>query len=152
APIEIALDVFGRRVLLGPLLFGRRRLASDHEHRRQRREGEPHGHDPLHKRTADNGEDAGSLSNSAAAGTACPRPAPGRDSGPMIRVQREDFDPGLELARLTVGRTDIGGAVVFCGIVRDAAGAGEARRGNGETIRAMTLEHYPGMTEKKLAA
>ena len=62
----------------------------------------------------------------------------------MIRVQREDFDPGQELARLTVGRTDIGGAVTFCGLVRDSLGAGE-------TIEAMTLEHYPGMTEKMLA-
>ncbi|HEY7608564.1 MAG TPA: molybdenum cofactor biosynthesis protein MoaE [Alphaproteobacteria bacterium] len=63
----------------------------------------------------------------------------------MIRIQREDFDPGQELARLTVGRTDIGGAVSFCGLVRDEIG-------NGEIIRAMTLEHYPGMTEKMLAA
>ena len=36
----------------------------------------------------------------------------------MIRVQRDDFDPGQELARLTVGRTDIGGAVLFCGRYR----------------------------------
>jgi molybdopterin synthase catalytic subunit len=63
----------------------------------------------------------------------------------MIRVQREDFDPGQELARLTVGRTDIGGAVLFCGLVREMADT-PAR------IRAMTLEHYPGMTEKMLAA
>jgi molybdopterin synthase catalytic subunit len=61
----------------------------------------------------------------------------------MIRVQRGDFDPGQELARLTVGRTDIGGVVTFCGLVRDMAG--DAR------IRAMTLEHYPGMTERMLA-
>ncbi len=63
----------------------------------------------------------------------------------MIRVQREDFDLGLELARLTVGRTDIGAAVMFCGLVRDLPG-GEDR------VRAMTLEHYPGMTEKMLSA
>ena len=63
----------------------------------------------------------------------------------MIRVQREDFDPGQELARLTVGRTDIGGVVLFCGLVREMADA-DAR------IRAMTLEHYPGMTERMLAA
>ena len=67
----------------------------------------------------------------------------------MIRVQREDFDPGQELARLTAGRTDIGGAVTFCGLVRDVA---DAKASPGETIRAMTLEHYPGMTEKMLAA
>ena len=68
----------------------------------------------------------------------------------MIRVQREDFDPGQELARLTVGRTDIGGVVTFCGLVREEIGSGEALAG--ERIRAMTLEHYPGMTEKMLAA
>jgi molybdopterin synthase catalytic subunit len=60
----------------------------------------------------------------------------------MIRVQREDFDPGLELAKLTKGRHDIGGAVSFVGLVRDMAG--------GAKIGAMTLEHYPGMTEKQL--
>ncbi len=61
----------------------------------------------------------------------------------MIRVQGEDFDPGRELAALTAGRHDIGGAVSFVGLVRDMA--------DGERIGAMTLEHYPGMTEKLLA-
>ena len=61
----------------------------------------------------------------------------------MIRVQREDFDVGAELSRLTAGRTDIGGVATFIGLVRDVAG--------GAAIGAMTLEHYPGMTEKKLA-
>jgi molybdopterin synthase catalytic subunit len=62
----------------------------------------------------------------------------------MIRVQREDFDVGAELAKLTAGRHDIGGVVTFVGLVRDMAGD--------EKIGAMTLEHYPGMTEKQLAA
>jgi molybdopterin synthase catalytic subunit len=61
----------------------------------------------------------------------------------MIRVQPDDFDVGAELSRLTAGRTDIGGVATFIGLVRDVA--------NGEAIGAMTLEHYPGMTEKKLA-
>ena len=61
----------------------------------------------------------------------------------MIKVQREDFDVGAELAALTVGRTDVGGVASFIGLVRDMAG--------GESVGAMTLEHYPGMTEKKLA-
>jgi len=61
----------------------------------------------------------------------------------MIRVQQEDFDVGAELSRLTAGRTDVGGVATFIGLVRDLAG--------GEAIGAMTLEHYPGMTEKKLA-
>ncbi len=62
----------------------------------------------------------------------------------MIRVQREDFDPGTELAALTRGNHKIGGAVSFVGLVRDFGGAG--------SIQAMTLEHYPGMTEKQLQA
>ena len=61
----------------------------------------------------------------------------------MIRVQQEDFDVGAELARLTAGKRDIGGVVSFVGVVRDMAG--------GEKIGAMTLEHFPGMTEKELA-
>jgi len=59
-----------------------------------------------------------------------------------IRVQREDFDVGAEIAALTAGRTDIGGVASFLGLVRDMAG--------GQRIGAMTLEHYPGMTEKML--
>ncbi|MBI3505874.1 MAG: molybdenum cofactor biosynthesis protein MoaE [Proteobacteria bacterium] len=61
-----------------------------------------------------------------------------------IRVQREDFDVGAELAALTAGRTDIGALTSFVGLVRDM--------GEGKNIGAMTLEHYPGMTEKQLAA
>jgi len=61
----------------------------------------------------------------------------------MIKVQREDFDIGAELAALTAGRTDVGGVASFIGLVRDMAG--------GEAVGAMALEHYPGMTEKKLA-
>jgi len=60
----------------------------------------------------------------------------------MIRVQREDFDPGAELEGLTRGNHAVGGACVFVGLVRDIAGD--------EKISAMTLEHYPGMTEKEL--
>ena len=60
----------------------------------------------------------------------------------MIRVQREDFDVGAELERLTAGKHGIGGVVTFVGVVRDTAGA--------DRIGAMTLEHYPGMTEKQL--
>ena len=59
----------------------------------------------------------------------------------MIRVQREDFDIGAEIARLRAGRSDIGAIVTFTGTVRDRDGA----------VAAMTLEHYPGMTEGELA-
>ncbi len=61
----------------------------------------------------------------------------------MIRVQAEDFDVGAELARLTAGRTDIGGLASFVGIVRARSETG--------ALQAMTLEHYSGMTEKRLA-
>ena len=61
----------------------------------------------------------------------------------MIRVQAEDFDPGLEMAELTKGRTDVGALCSFVGLVRDFGGGSE--------VKAMTLEHYPGMTEKQLA-
>lgn len=61
-----------------------------------------------------------------------------------VRVQREDFDIGAEIKRLTAGRRDIGAIVTFTGTVRGGAG------GEGDAITAMTLEHYPGMTEAEL--
>jgi molybdopterin synthase catalytic subunit len=61
----------------------------------------------------------------------------------MIRVQEQDFDVGAEIEALTAGKHDIGGVVSFVGLVRDMAG--------GAKVGAMTLEHYPGMTEKQLA-
>ena len=61
----------------------------------------------------------------------------------MIRVQAEDFDVGAELNRLTAGRTDVGGLASFVGLVRERTEAG--------ALSTMTLEHYPGMTEKRLA-
>ena len=64
----------------------------------------------------------------------------------MIRVQREDFDVGAELAALTAGRHEVGGLASFVGLVRDLAPAD-----GGGPLKAMTLEHYPGMTEKLLA-
>jgi molybdopterin synthase catalytic subunit len=62
----------------------------------------------------------------------------------MIRLQREDFDVGAELAALSRGKTTIGGIASFVGLVRDIAG--------GQPITAMTLEHYPDMTERELQA
>ena len=61
----------------------------------------------------------------------------------MIRVQAEDFDPGFELEVLLQGRRNVGGVATFLGLVRSEQGDGD--------IAAMTLEHYPGMTEKMLA-
>ena len=59
-----------------------------------------------------------------------------------VRVQEADFDVAAEIRALTAGR-DAGAVVTFTGLVR--AGEGAAR------IIAMTLEHYPGMTESALA-
>jgi molybdopterin synthase catalytic subunit len=61
----------------------------------------------------------------------------------MIRVQQQDFDVGAEIKGLTGGRQDIGAIVTFTGTVR--------REAQEQPIRALTLEHYPGMTEKELA-
>ncbi len=61
----------------------------------------------------------------------------------MIRVQQEPFDAGAELQALKAGKNNIGGTVMFLGTVRDMSGGAE--------IRVMTLEHYPGMTERALA-
>lgn len=60
----------------------------------------------------------------------------------VIRVQMDDFDTGAEIGSITEGRTDLGAVVSFTGIVR--AGSGD------QAISAMTLEHYPGMTEAEL--
>jgi molybdopterin synthase catalytic subunit len=59
-----------------------------------------------------------------------------------VRVQHEPFDVGAELALITAGRTDIGGVGCFVGTVRAEAGS--------RAIAAMTLEHYPGMTERAM--
>jgi molybdopterin synthase catalytic subunit len=65
----------------------------------------------------------------------------------MIRVQREDFDTGAELDRLAAGDHSVGGVASFVGLVRDMGGQGKS---TGQ-VSALTLEHYPGMTERKLA-
>ncbi|HEX6958226.1 MAG TPA: molybdenum cofactor biosynthesis protein MoaE [Ferrovibrio sp.] len=61
-----------------------------------------------------------------------------------VRVQKEDFDTAAELEKLTANNPRIGAAVTFTGLVRDFA--------DNTAVRRMTLEHYPGMTEKQLAA
>ncbi|MFC2991598.1 MULTISPECIES: molybdopterin synthase catalytic subunit MoaE [Halomonas] len=60
-----------------------------------------------------------------------------------IRVQEAPFDAGVEQHALLAGRTDIGAVVCFTGLVRDFNERPE--------INALTLEHYPGMTESALA-
>jgi molybdopterin synthase catalytic subunit len=62
---------------------------------------------------------------------------------PTIRIQTEDFDAGAEIARLRAGNPAVGAVASFVGVCRD--------RNDGEAVATMTLEHYPGMTEKALA-
>lgn len=59
-----------------------------------------------------------------------------------VRVQVEDFDVAAELKALRVDRADVGAVVNFIGLVRDI--------NDGDTIQTLTLEHYPGMTERAL--
>ena len=61
----------------------------------------------------------------------------------MIRVQEEDFDMGREVAALYEGKQEIGAVCTFLGLVRDLP--------DSDGLKTMTLEHYPGMTEKELA-
>jgi molybdopterin synthase catalytic subunit len=61
-----------------------------------------------------------------------------------IRIQYEDFDVSRELALLRGGDARVGAVAAFVGTVRDVNEAA--------TVTTMTLEHYPGMTEKSLAA
>ena len=61
-----------------------------------------------------------------------------------VRVQAEDFDIGKELAALRRGNAALGAIASFIGLVRDM--------NEGGSVSEMTLEHYPGMTEKALEA
>ena len=67
------------------------------------------------------------------------------DFTPTIRIQAEPFDAGEESRRLRAGRSDVGALVSFEGLCRDHDGAA------GPAVRAMELEHYPGMTEASIA-
>jgi len=87
-----------------------------------------------------------------------------------VRVQHEDFDAAVEIARLRANNAKIGAVACFIGVVRDLnddAEAGSAKRSASDAARpppaeapdelgaaglsSLTLEHYPGMTEKSLA-
>ncbi len=59
-----------------------------------------------------------------------------------VRVQREDFDAGAEIARLRAGDARVGAVASFVGVARD--------RNDGAAVATLTLEHYPGMTERAL--
>ncbi|MCL4184437.1 MAG: molybdopterin synthase catalytic subunit MoaE [Burkholderiaceae bacterium] len=59
-----------------------------------------------------------------------------------VRVQQHDFDIGTEIAALRAGKLDVGAVASFIGTVRDL--------NEGAGVASMTLEHYPGMTERAL--
>jgi molybdopterin synthase catalytic subunit len=66
----------------------------------------------------------------------------------VVKVQAGDFDVGAELAAMRIGRPEVGAIASFIGIVRDV----NAVAGERSTVGALTLEHYPGMTERALEA
>jgi molybdopterin synthase catalytic subunit len=59
-----------------------------------------------------------------------------------VRIQNEDFDVSREIAQLRSGNPQIGAVASFIGVVRDL--------NDGDRVAEMTLEHYPGMTEKAI--
>jgi molybdopterin synthase catalytic subunit len=59
-----------------------------------------------------------------------------------VRIQTKDFDVSAEIAALRRGNPKVGAVASFVGVVRDV--------NEGEAIGEMTLEHYPGMTEKAI--
>jgi molybdopterin synthase catalytic subunit len=61
-----------------------------------------------------------------------------------VRIATEDFDAGREIATLRANDRRVGAVASFIGTVRDV--------NDGASVSAMTLEHYPGMTEKALLA
>ena len=61
-----------------------------------------------------------------------------------VRIQEADFDVGAELSKLQGARTDIGAVASFVGLVRGLT--------RDDDISALTLEHYPGMTERAIEA
>ena len=59
-----------------------------------------------------------------------------------VRIQTKDFDAGAEIAALRRDNPKVGAVASFIGVCRDA--------NDGAAVTKMTLEHYPGMTEKAL--
>lgn len=66
------------------------------------------------------------------------------DATSKVRVQEADFDIGAEIAAMRRGNPKIGAIASFVGVVRDI--------NDGDAVSTMTLEHYPGMTEKSIGA
>jgi molybdopterin synthase catalytic subunit len=69
-----------------------------------------------------------------------------------VSVREADFDTGAEIAALSAGRDEVGAVASFVGLVRADKLAEKVGAGETAAAQAMTLEHYPGMTEKALDA
>jgi molybdopterin synthase catalytic subunit len=67
---------------------------------------------------------------------------------PRVRVQEADFDVGAELASLQGECTDVGAVASFVGCVRGRS----PENAREDDVSALTLEHYPGMTERAIEA
>jgi molybdopterin synthase catalytic subunit len=65
----------------------------------------------------------------------------------VIRIQAEPFDIGAEVGAFSRGTGRVGAVATFAGLVRDSLGE---RPEGAPPVRALTLEHYPGMTERQL--
>jgi molybdopterin synthase catalytic subunit len=65
-------------------------------------------------------------------------------TNPRVFIQSQDFDLSAEIAQLRAGDGGVGAVCSFIGTVRD--------RSDGQSVSAMELEHYPGMTEKSIEA
>ncbi len=61
-----------------------------------------------------------------------------------VRVQEADFDVGAEVNAVRCGNPRVGAVATFVGVVRDT--------NDGDSVAEMTLEHYPGMTERSIEA
>ena len=59
-----------------------------------------------------------------------------------VKIQTADFDVSAEIAALRRNNPKVGAVASFVGVVRDI--------NDGGTVAEMTLEHYPGMTEKAI--
>lgn len=66
-----------------------------------------------------------------------------RPGDARVRIQREPFDIGAELVRVTAGSRRIGGVATFVGLVRDFS--------QGHAVTKILFEHFPAMAEAKLA-
>ena len=69
-----------------------------------------------------------------------------------VRIQTQDFNVSQELALLRAGQTKVGAVCSFVGTVREWSKKDTSQADAAKPVQGMTLEHYPGMTEKAIEA